>query len=177
MLPRLLEKITDRSLMVVAAFLLAALTIGHALYMQFDGLADWSAFLFAWAASGIFYSAILTPSGRLLRNSAHSEDRPAVFAAQFALSHACWLLTYPAAGWVGDVFGLSVAMGLLGALALAGAGIALYVWPFNDAEALEHDHADLPMDHPHLREFQTVGNRHRHVIVIDDEHRSWPTRG
>src|SRR5690606_34838344 len=83
MLPRLLEKITDRSLMVVAAFLLAALTIGHALYMQFDGLAGWSAFLFAWAASGIFYSAILTPSGRLLRNSAHSEDRPAVFAAQF----------------------------------------------------------------------------------------------
>ncbi|MBX9451427.1 MAG: MFS transporter [Mesorhizobium sp.] len=174
LMPRLLESVTERTLMVVAAFLLAALTIGHALYMQSDGLVGWSAFLFAWAASGIFYSAILTPSGRLLRNSAHSEDRPAVFAAQFALSHACWLLTYPIAGWAGEAFGLSVAMAMLGVLALVGASIALYVWPFNDMEALEHDHADLPPDHPHLREFQTAGNRHRHVIVIDDEHRSWP---
>lgn len=44
------------------------------------------------------YSAMLTPSGRLLRRSAHPEDRPAIFAAQFALSHACWLVAYPLAG-------------------------------------------------------------------------------
>ena len=176
-LPRLLETLTDRLLMVTAAFLLAGLTLGHALYMQLDGLAAWFAFLFAWSAIGVLYSTILTPAGRLLRNSAHSEDRPAVFAAQFALSHACWLLAYPLAGWIGEAYGLPVAMGLLGALALAGAGMALYAWPANDAAALEHDHPDLPADHPHLREFAASGRRHRHKFVIDDEHRVWPTHG
>lgn len=34
------------------------------------------------------------PAGRLLRRSAHPEDRPAVYAAQLALSHARWLVTY-----------------------------------------------------------------------------------
>lgn len=60
---------------------------------------------------------MLTPSGRLLRRSAHPEDRPAVFAAQFALSHACWLLTYPLAGWLITAFGAMPALLTLGALA------------------------------------------------------------
>lgn len=46
-----------------------------------------------WFLLGAGYSLALTPSGRLLRRSAHAEDRPAVFAAQFALSRACWLIT------------------------------------------------------------------------------------
>ena len=41
----------------------------------------------AWLLVGLGYSALLTPSGRLLRRSAHPEDRPALFAAQFAWSH------------------------------------------------------------------------------------------
>lgn len=176
-LPQLLENISDRLLMIVAAFLLAGLTIGHALYMLVDGLTAWVAFLFAWALSGTLYSTILTPSGRLLRRSAHAEDRPAIFAAQFALSHACWLFTYPVAGWVGEAFGLPVVMAILGVLALLSAGIALFVWPTDDAEELEHKHPDLPPDHPHLQEHQTFGKHHRHVYVIDDEHRVWPTQG
>ena len=176
-LPRLLETIPDRLLMIVAAFLLAGLTVGHALYVLTDGLAIWGAFLFAWAASGTLYSAILTPSGRLLRRSAHAEDRPAIFAAQFALSHACWLLTYPIAGWAGEVFGLPVAMVILGILAFAGAGVAVFLWPADDAKELTHEHSELPSDHPHLLENQAEGSRHRHVFVIDDEHRAWPTYG
>ena len=54
-----------------------------------------------WLVLGLGYSAAQTPSGRLLRRSAHAEDRPAVFAAQFALSHACWLICYPLAGQMG----------------------------------------------------------------------------
>ena len=50
---------------------------------------------------GLAWSAVQTPGGRLLRRSAHAPDRPALFAAQFALSHACWLATYPLAGWLG----------------------------------------------------------------------------
>lgn len=174
-LPRLLDRLPDRMVMVAAAFLLGALTLGHAVWMFADGLLAWGGFLFAWAASGTLYSAILTPSGRLLRRSAHAEDRPAVFAAQFALSHACWLATYPLAGWVGEAFGLPVSMALLGALALAASALALVVWPAGDPSELAHDHPDLPPDHPHLQGAQ--GSRHRHVFVIDDEHRVWPTHG
>jgi len=174
-LPRLLDRLPDRAVMVAAAFLLAGLTLGHALYMLADGLLAWSGFLFAWFASGTLYSAILTPSGRLLRRSAHAEDRPAVFAAQFALSHACWLVTYPLAGWVGEAFGLGVAMAILGALALAASALALAVWPAGDPSELVHDHSDLPADHPHL--VGATGKRHSHAFVIDDEHRVWPTHG
>ncbi len=174
-LPRLLDRLPDRKVMVAAAFLLGTLTLGHALWMLADGLLAWSGFLFAWAASGTLYSAILTPSGRLLRRSAHAEDRPAVFAAQFALSHACWLVTYPLAGWAGEAFGLPVAMAILGALALVASVLALVVWPAGDRSELAHEHPDLPPDHPHLQ--GAHGKRHSHVFVIDDEHRAWPTHG
>ena len=50
--------------------------------------------------AGVGYSAAITPPGRLLRRSGHAEDRLALFAAQFALSHACFLITYPLAGWL-----------------------------------------------------------------------------
>ena len=49
------------------------------------------------------YSAAQTPSGRLLRRSAHPEDRPAVCTRRSSpLSHACWLVFYPLAGWLGQ---------------------------------------------------------------------------
>lgn len=51
---------------------------------------------------GFGYSVAQTPAGQLLRRSAHPEDRPAVIAAQFALSHACWLICYPPAGYLGS---------------------------------------------------------------------------
>ena len=58
---------------------------------------------------GIGNGLVLTPSGRSLRRSAHPGDRPAPFSTQFALSHACWLLTYPLAGWLGATAGTAVA--------------------------------------------------------------------
>ena len=163
--------------MVLAAILLALLTLGHAIWWLSSGLPGWSAFLTAWAASGILYSTVLTPSGRLLRRSAHAEDRPAVFAAQFALSHACWLVTYPVAGWVGETFGLPVAMLLLGCIALVGVTVAVRVWPKGDPQEVEHEHPDLPFDHPHLQTATGKDCRHRHVFIIDDEHRAWPAQG
>ena len=176
-LPRLLEQVSDRRVMVLAAILLALLTLGHAIWWLSSGLPGWSAFLTAWAASGILYSTVLTPSGRLLRRSAHAEDRPAVFAAQFALSHACWLVTYPVAGWVGETFGLPVAMLLLGCIALVGVTVAVRVWPKGDPQEVEHEHPDLPFDHPHLQTATGKDCRHRHVFIIDDEHRAWPAQG
>ncbi|MGQ7794059.1 MFS transporter [Faunimonas sp. B44] len=174
-LPRLLERFADRRLMITSAAALAALTVAHALWLILQGLPPWPAFLILWAASGLLYSAILTPSGRLLRRSAHSEDRPAVFAAQFALSHACWLLTYPVAGWAGEVLGLPVAMALLGLIAIVGAGLAARVWPAGDPEEITHAHTDLPVGHPHLAGQDAHHTRkHTHRLVIDDLHPAWP---
>ena len=176
-LPRLLDTLSDRSIMVGAGFLLSAVTLLHAAYQFSAGLPAWSGLLAVWGVSGVLYASILTPSGRLLRNSAHAEDRPALFAAQFTLSHLCWLLAYPVAGLAGSALGLPEAMAILGAIALAGAFVAVAVWPADDALVVEHEHADLPADHPHLRDHPARGARHRHVFVIDDEHRVWPTHG
>src|SRR5216684_4068233 len=121
MLPRLLDRIADRSLMLAAATLL-----------------------------GVAYSAVMTPSGRLLRRSAHAEDRPAVFAAQFALSHACWLLTYPLAGWLGPLAGIVPTALVLAAITFGGVLLAFQFWPAKDSDVVPHQHPELPTDHPHL---------------------------
>ena len=128
-----------------------------------------------WAVIGACYAAVLTPSGRLLRRSAHPGDRPAVFAAQFALSHACWLLSYPLAGWAGNALGMDAALALLGGLAALGAVAARRLWPAGMAREIAHDHPGMPAHHPHLRAHGGHG-RHAHAYVIDDDHPAWPRR-
>ncbi|MFX7878714.1 MFS transporter, partial [Acinetobacter baumannii] len=66
----------------------------------------WGVILAGWLVLGIAYSASITPGGRLLRRSSGAEDRPALFAAQFALSHVCWLVAYPLAGQTGALGGM-----------------------------------------------------------------------
>jgi len=176
-MPRLLGKLTEQVVMKSAAIMLSGLTLGFGAYLLIFGLPFWPVFLLIWAITGFLYASILTPSGRLLRNSAHAEDRPSVFAAQFALSHVCWLITYPVAGWAGKVLGLPGAMTILGLLAFVGVAISRNVWPADDPKELLHDHPELPRDHPHFRDHKGTGRTHRHVFVIDDEHRAWPTHG
>ena len=50
-------------------------------------------------------------------------------AAQFSLSHACYLLTYPIAGWLGDAAGLQAATAALAVLAVIGTGMAAATCP------------------------------------------------
>ena len=129
----------------------------------------WPLLLGIWLVIGIGYSTVQTPSGRLLRRSAHAEDRPAVFAAQFALSHACWLVTYPLSGWLMTAFGTVPALLVLAGVALAGIVTGMRFWPTGDPEVVEHSHDNLPLDHPHLQ-----GHRHHtHALVIDDAHPRW----
>ena len=175
-IPRLLTLTGDRQVMRTAAVALSCLTILHGLAVALGGWTIWPVFLGLWALTGLLYSAILTPSGRLLRRSAHPEDRPAVFTAQFALSHACWLVTYPVAGWAARLVSLPAAMILLGAMALAAALLGLKLWPASRPGPLSHDHPDLSPGHPHLKQHGGQ-RRHAHVFVIDDEHRAWPTQG
>lgn len=115
----------------------------------------------------------MTPGGRLLRQSSGNEDRPALFAAQFALSHVCWLIAYPLAGQIGAGFGFGAAFGVSAALAALGTIGALLIWPAADREVIEHDHSDLPADHPHLVKDHADGMA-AHSFVIDDLHPRWP---
>ncbi|MDH3665258.1 MAG: MFS transporter, partial [Alphaproteobacteria bacterium] len=135
-LPRLLDRLRDRSVMVSAAAAMTIILLLTGVMSQQDLAASWTTLLSIWFALGLGYSMVLTPAGRLLRRSAHDEDRPAVFAAQFALSHACWLLTYPLAGWAGHAFGMGPAMILLGAVALLGVVAASRLWPANDPDVV-----------------------------------------
>jgi MFS family permease len=182
-LPRLLERWRDRPVMGAGAAALALLTALLGVWLLLVGLPAWSLFLVLWALTGLAYGAVLTPAGRLLRRSSGDADRQAVFTAQFALSHACWLVTYPAAGWIAGAAGGATGLGLaalaLGVLAAAGAAMGRYFWPATDALELPHAHPDLPANHPHLRQRPATGRsqRHTHAFVIDDEHRVWPTHG
>ncbi|ASJ73380.1 hypothetical protein IMCC3135_16490 [Granulosicoccus antarcticus IMCC3135] len=167
-LPTLLDRFSDRSLMLLGAMLMTTTLIAFALGIRILEL-SWAGVLLAWLMTGIGYSAVLTPSGRLLRRSAHAQNRPALFAAQFALSHACWLVTYPLAGWVMTQAGLVPALLVLGGLSVVGIVVALFIWPKSDSDIVEHRHDSLPEDHPHVKD----GRTHAHPFVIDDEHIRW----
>lgn len=133
-LPRLLDHVPDRAVMLGGAWIMILTLLGLAAVVSGFGL-GWYGLLGAWGLVGLGYSSVLTPSGRLLRRSSSPEDRPALFAAQFALSHACWLLAYPLSGWMMSAFGTVPALLGLAAMASLGAAFAQFLWPVGDAVA------------------------------------------
>lgn len=172
-LPRVLDRFADRPVMFAGAIVLViGLLAGFA-------VGSFEALLVLWFVLGIGYSLTQTPTGRLIRRSAAPVDRPALFAAQFALSHACWLLTYPLAGWAGAGAGLTTTFGVLAAVAAFSVAVAAIAWPSADPEELEHTHADLPADDPHLSDARPGANglTHSHAFVVDRLHRDWPSPG
>ena len=164
-LPRLLKSTPDRPVMLSGtAILVAALSIG--LWVP-----SYVALVALWAVIGIGYSLVLTPSGRILRRVVSPDDRPAVFAAQFALSHGCWLITYPLAGWIGATAGLSATYALLATLTALAAIVAARLWPAV-GENRSHVHHDMDASHPHIAGSLSVagGYRHSHPVVKDHYH-------
>ena len=173
-LPRILDRIADRAVMLGASVAMTVLLAALSLSWSLHGTAIyWGVILAGWLLLGISYSASITPGGRLLRRSSGAEDRPSLFAAQFALSHVCWLIAYPLAGQIGAGLGMGAALGAAAALAALGTIIAFVIWPKSDPDAVQHRHDDLPPDHPHLVEDHGREST-QHVFVIDDLHRNWP---
>lgn len=173
-LPRVLDLIPDRTVMLRGALLLTVVFVAlGAITSAGGGSWRWPALLAAWAAFGAACSMVLTPTGRLIRRAAPAEERTSAFAAQFSLSHSCWLLTYPLAGWLGATAGLRSAVLVLGTLALAAALLAVRLWPAREpASPVEHEHAGLPAGHPHLADARRVGGRwrHSHRPLVDGLH-------
>lgn len=123
-LPRVFRRVRDRSVMVLGGVLQAAALVFTALLAG-----SLPALVACWVLIGMGTSMILTSSGRLIQRSASSARRPPLFAAQFSLSHLCWLFTYPIAGFAGASLGLPAAAAILAAIAIAGTLAAVFLWP------------------------------------------------
>jgi MFS family permease len=131
-LPRLLEEIPDRAAMLAGAGLVAAGLLGGIV------LPGYGLLLPLWFGLGLGCSLAQTPAGGLLRRSTRRENRQYLYAAQFALAHACLLLTYPLAGWLGASAGLKVDFAVLGLIAAAAVLVAARLWPRRDRDLAEH---------------------------------------
>lgn len=179
-LPRVLDRIGARPVMLAgAATLITGLGSAIALSTADGGDWRWGAAIGVWALIGAGTAAVLTPTGQVLRRSSQPGDRPALFAAQFSLSHLAWLITYPIAGWLTTAAGFTTTWTTLAVFAAAGITVALRMWPRHDPQELTHLHEVGTIDPARLADADRVDDRHyrhTHVFVIDAEHRRWPTR-
>ncbi|MEK8073553.1 MFS transporter [Rhodococcoides navarretei] len=128
-IPRVLRATTDHILMLTGAVVAVTGTAAATLVATLHGgSAAWVALATTWAVLGIGTSMINTPSARILRRESDESTRNSIFTAQFSLSHAAFLLTYPVAGWVGAQFGLFTAALVLTGLATLAALSAARLW-------------------------------------------------
>lgn len=130
-LPRVLGHVPDRTVMLTGAVLIPIVlaATGLLLWLQPGPGAGWAGFVAGWILLGAGTSTINTPSARLLRYESETTELSSVFTAQFSLSHACFLVTYLLAGWVGVKAGQPVAAVALAALAAVAAVLAARTWP------------------------------------------------
>lgn len=127
LLPRLLDHTSDRTLMLTGGVVLSA---GLPLVAV---LPSYATLLLLWIMLGVGLSLVQTPAGRLIQRSADPEERPALFAAQFSLSHLCWLATYPIAGVLGSITGTPTIAIVLAAIAASSTSAAALLWPTDTA--------------------------------------------
>ncbi|MFD4402537.1 MFS transporter [Nocardia sp. NPDC058499] len=179
-LPRILDRAGARPVMLTgAAVLVTGLAAAVALAATETGEWHRIAAPAVWAIIGAGTAAVLTPTGQVLRRSSHPADRPALFAAQFSLSHVAWLATYPLTGWLTTTAGLTTTWVVLAVLATGAAAVAVRLWPRHDPAELTHLHEIGTIDPARLTDAVRLNDRlyrHTHVYVIDAEHPRWPAR-
>ena len=120
---------------MVTGALVLTLGLGATVFIATSAF-PWWLLLALWVVLGAGTSMINTPSARLLRRAATDTTRSYIFTAQFSLSHACFMITYPVAGWIGAGLGQPAAALVLVVLATLGTGFALKLWPAHPPEAM-----------------------------------------
>nr|WP_104176847.1 MFS transporter [Cryobacterium sp. Y50] len=128
-LPRVFERFADRNVMLLGCAVLPVglLALAGVVCAPATTL-TWSGLLVIWFVMGAATALILTPSARLLRRSSDETNRPAVFTAQFSLSHACFIVTYPLAGILGALLGLVPTAAVLAGIGIISGIIAVRAW-------------------------------------------------
>lgn len=186
-LPRILEAIPDRQIMLAGGVVMSAGLMMIATSPQL------SVVLMVWFTIGLGWSLVQTPAGRIVNRSSGPEDRPAYFSAQFALSHACWLIFYPLAGQLATYWGVETTAFTLSIVIVVSTLMAAVLWPNQDAVNLVHTHPETEHEHththddhhqhehegwegpePHSHKHHHAPLRHSHTFVIDDHHATWP---
>lgn len=132
LLPRLLEAVGQRRVMLTGAVVLVLGGVGETGLTLLPDAALAPALLATWLVVGAGWAAVEVPVGRIVRREVPNADLPAAFAADFSVSHACWLLTYLLVGWLGTA-SLPLAAGTMTLLAALGTVVAVRLWP-PDAE-------------------------------------------
>ncbi|WP_018223501.1 MFS transporter [Salinispora pacifica] len=170
--PLLLRRRTDRGVLLIGAGT-ALLALSGSLLLSTSP--SWPLAMGVWLLIGFAGGLIVVTVNRVLRASSAVADRPALFAAQFSLSHLCWLLTYPLVGWVGAGAGLTTAWALLAGLVLVAGLSARRLWPAGLPEVFRHQHG-VGADRAHLAdaEWNGVAWVHTHRVLIDVNHTRWP---
>ena len=134
--PAALDRLADRAVMAAGGAILPVLLLAvAAVLVTTTGPGQWMALTILWFLLGAATSTVLTPSARLLRRHSTERTRPAVYAAQFSLSHACFLVTYPLAGILGARIGMPLICLVLsgGGIVGLGAAIGAWYWPVRRA--------------------------------------------
>lgn len=124
-LPRVLAVRSERTVMLAGAATLVAATALVPAVLAAPAYVGLVVLCVLWALMGGAWAAAETPVGRLIQAEVHTRDLPAAFAAQFSLTHACWLVTYPLAGWLS---GLATTAWTLSAIGFASLCAAAVVW-------------------------------------------------
>lgn len=129
-MPRTLRRLSDRTVMLAGAVVTAAALTATTVFIAVPPAppAGWVVLGALWMTLGAATSMINTPSARLLRRGSTIDNRTAVFTAQFSLSHACFLVAYPIAGWVGATLSQAVAALVLACVATLAAATAISTW-------------------------------------------------
>ncbi|PVZ63539.1 MFS transporter [Pelagibaculum spongiae] len=193
-LPRFLQNKSPRSFMLAGCVLLTIALLFA------TTTPSWTGFAIVWFVLGVGLSLIQTPAATLVRRSCHSSDATAYFAANFSLSHLCWLAAYLLAGWLGSYAGLSITFAVMGAIALLATFTAIHLYPKPDPIEIEHEHPvqqhshchdhhsddqhhahlhqpidqDGQPDHSHQHTHDHPPLKHSHPYVIDAHHPNWP---
>lgn len=185
-LPKLLDRIDIRKVLLGSAGIIV-----FSLFLA-SHISSLSLLLFTWFLIGIGLSLVQTPVGSLIRISCNESDLPAFFAANFSISHFCWLFAYPLAGYLGSSIGLEKTFLFMGTISMVAWIVAWKIYPNPDYLVLEHTHQKLSHEHYHVHdehhhhthqediESQHVHAhvhkpvRHKHSFVIDSHHEEWP---
>ena len=184
--PRLSGIFKDKSIVQSGAIFLAA---GLCLMATEP---EYSLALFTWFIVGVGLSLIQTPSGRIVNVSATASDRSSYFSAQFALSHLCWLITYPIVGQLVLYFGFGFSAAFLACIILTCFIFSILFWPNENETSLAHQHKNLIHSHVHGHDDEHHAHQHnsnldpnshehehdemvhKHEFVIDLHHQQWP---